>query len=261
MTWEGWAYLATVIDLASRRVVGWALADHMRTELVEDALQMAFVTRRPDKAVIVHSDRASQYTRLDYGKLARANGVAVSVGMAGECWDNAVAASFFATIKRELIDTRAWPTRAGLRAAVFDYIEGWYNTRRLRSAIAARPSTKQPSTTTPTVRRHDQHNQPVRRSGPTPGHPQKGHLSRSGTRQAQERRHLRRLLAGQKGVPPLRPSAQARVADRDWGDRWGHSTFGKGPARFAWLPMGPQRRRGNLEDSGATQQRRLSRTT
>ena len=135
MTWEGWAYLATVIDLASRRVVGWALADHMRTELVEDALRMAFLTRRPDKGVIFHSDRGSQYTSLDYGKLARANGVVLSVGMAGECWDNAVAESFFATIKRELIDTRAWPTRAGLRAAVFDYIEGWYNTRRLHSSL------------------------------------------------------------------------------------------------------------------------------
>ena len=79
-----------------------------------------------------------QYTSLDYGKLARANGVVLSVGMAGECWDNAVAESFFATIKRELIDTRAWPTRAGLRAAVFDYIEGWYNTRRLHSSLGYR---------------------------------------------------------------------------------------------------------------------------
>ncbi len=76
-----------------------------------------------------------QYTSLDYGKLARANGVVLSVGMAGECWDNAVAESFFATIKRELIDTRAWPTRAGLSTAVFDYIEGWFNTRRLHSSL------------------------------------------------------------------------------------------------------------------------------
>jgi putative transposase len=135
MTWEGWAYLATVIDLASRRVVGWALADHMRTELVEDALKAAFVTRRPAPGVIFHSDRGSQYTSSDYANLATANRVVLSVGMAGECWDNAVAESFFATIKRELIDTRAWPTRAGLRAAIFDYIEGWYNTRRLHSTL------------------------------------------------------------------------------------------------------------------------------
>ena len=135
MTWEGWAYLATVIDLASRRVVGWALADHMRTELVEEALQMAFSQRRPGPGLIFHSDRGCQYTSRDYADLARANGVVLSVGLAGECWDNAVAESFFATIKRELIDTRAWPTRAGLRRAVFDYIEGWYNVRRLHSSL------------------------------------------------------------------------------------------------------------------------------
>jgi len=137
-TWEGWAYLATVIDLASRKVVGWALADHMRTELVQDALEMAFVARRPAPGAIFHSDRGCQYTSRDYGELARAHGVALSVGLAGECWDNAVAESFFATIKRELIDTRAWPTRAGLRTAIFEYIEGWYNTRRLHSTLGYR---------------------------------------------------------------------------------------------------------------------------
>ena len=114
-TWEGWAYLATVIDLASRRVVGWALADHMRTELVEDALTMAFEHRAPEHGVIFHSDRGCQYTSRDFAELARANGVVLSVGRKGECWDNAVAESFFATIKRELIDTRSWPTRTGLR--------------------------------------------------------------------------------------------------------------------------------------------------
>ena len=134
-TWEGWAYLATVIDLASRRVVGWALADHMRTELVEDALTMAFANRAPQRGVIFHSDRGCQYTSGDFAELARANGVVLSVGRKGECWDNAVAESFFATIKRELIDTRSWPTRIGLRRAVFEYIEGWYNTRRLHSTL------------------------------------------------------------------------------------------------------------------------------
>ena len=134
-TWEGWAYLATVIDLASRRVVGWALADHMRSELVEDALSMAFAHRAPEKGVIFHSDRGCQYTSRDFAELARANSVVLSVGRKGECWDNAVAESFFATIKRELIDTRSWPTRAGLRRGVFEYIEGWYNTRRLHSTL------------------------------------------------------------------------------------------------------------------------------
>jgi putative transposase len=134
-TWEGWAYLATVIDLASRKVVGWALADHMRTELVIEALESAFTTRRPPPGAIFHSDRGCQYTSIDYAHVARANGVVLSIGMTGQCWDNAVAESFFATIKRELIDTRAWPTRAGLRAAIFDYIDGWYNTRRLHSSL------------------------------------------------------------------------------------------------------------------------------
>jgi putative transposase len=134
-TWEGWAYLATVIDLSSRRVVGWALADHMRTELVADALTMAFANRSPERGLIFHSDRGCQYTSADYGKLARDHGVALSVGRKGECWDNAVAESFFSSIKRELIDPRAWPTRAGLHSAVFDYIEGWYNTRRLHSSL------------------------------------------------------------------------------------------------------------------------------
>jgi transposase InsO family protein len=134
-TWEGWAYLATVIDLSSRRVVGWALAEHMRTELVSDALTMAFANRSPERGLIFHSDRGCQYTSADYGELARHHGIVLSVGRKGECWDNAVAESFFATIKRELIDTRAWPTRAGLHRAVFDYIEGWYNTRRLHSSL------------------------------------------------------------------------------------------------------------------------------
>jgi putative transposase len=134
-TWQGWAYLATVIDLSSRRVVGWALADHMRTELVEEALSMAFTARRPADGLIFHSDRGCQYTSKDFAALARANGVILSVSRKGECWDNAVAESFFATIKRELVNDRAWPTRAGLHRAVFDYIEGWYNTRRLHSAL------------------------------------------------------------------------------------------------------------------------------
>lgn len=134
-TWEGWCYLATVIDLASRRVVGWALDDHMRTSLVAEALSMACHHRRPPEGVVFHSDRGCQYTSSDFQALAGDLGVTLSLGRKGECWDNAVAESFFATIKRELIDTRPWPTRAGLRVAVFDYIEGWYNTRRLHSTL------------------------------------------------------------------------------------------------------------------------------
>ena len=136
MTWEGWAYLATVIDLSSRRVVGWALA---RPHAHQPRRGRPVDGLRPRAArplgVIFHSDRGCQYTSRDYAALARANGVILSVSRKGECWDNAVAESFFATIKRELINDRAWPTRAGLHRAVFDYIEGWYNTRRLHSAL------------------------------------------------------------------------------------------------------------------------------
>jgi transposase InsO family protein len=134
-TWEGWSYLATVIDLASRRVVGWALADHMRTDLVVDALKMACAQRHPPAGVIFHSDRGCQYTSGGYAAVAAELGVTLSLGRKGECWDNAVSESWFASFKNELIDTRPWPTIAGLHRAVFEYIEGWYNVRRLHSTL------------------------------------------------------------------------------------------------------------------------------
>jgi transposase InsO family protein len=134
-TWEGWLYLATVIDLASRRVVGWAVADHLRTDLVADALADAVNRRRPATDVTFHSDRGCQYTSAQYANLARDLGVTLSVGRKGQCWDNAVAESFFATVKTELIHRRAWPTRKAATSAIFDYIEGWYNTRRRHSTL------------------------------------------------------------------------------------------------------------------------------
>jgi hypothetical protein len=115
-------------------VVGLALADHMSTELVFDAFEMALISRRPPPGVSFQFE-LGQYTSADYGAFARATRVVVSVAMAGQCWDNAAAESVFATIKRALIDTSAWPTRAGLRAAIFDYIEGWCNNRRLPSSL------------------------------------------------------------------------------------------------------------------------------
>ncbi|WP_238177003.1 IS3 family transposase [Kribbella sp. VKM Ac-2566] len=134
-TWQGWLYLATVIDLASRRVVGWATADHLRTDLVADALTDAVNRRRPAAGVVFHSD-SGQYTSAQYANLARDLGVTLSVGRKGQCWDNAVAESFFATVKTELIHRRAWPTRKAATSALFDYIEGWYNTRRRHSTLA-----------------------------------------------------------------------------------------------------------------------------
>jgi putative transposase len=132
---QGWAYLATVIDLASRRVAGWALEDRADTNLIASALTMALVHRRPDGDVVFHSDRGCQYTSADYATFANRHRIRLSVGRTGVCWDNAVAESFFATIKRELIDHHRWATRQQLRAAVFDWIEGWYNTRRLHSSL------------------------------------------------------------------------------------------------------------------------------
>jgi transposase InsO family protein len=133
-TWEGWLYLATVIDIASRRVAGFALADHLRTELVADALSNAVAARDPEPGVVFHSDRGCQYTSAAYAALAEENQVTLSVGRTGQCWDNALAESFFSSLKGELIDTRAWPTRAGARRSVVEYI-AWYNGTRLHSAL------------------------------------------------------------------------------------------------------------------------------
>ncbi len=137
-TQEGWLYLATVIDIASRRVVGWATADHLRTELVADALRAAWHNRRPDGPVIFHSDRGCQYTSRELADLAGELGVELSVGRTGQCWDNALAESFFATLKRELLGDRPLLTRANTRTAIFEWIEGWYNIRRLHSSLGYR---------------------------------------------------------------------------------------------------------------------------
>jgi transposase InsO family protein len=137
-TEEGWLYLATVIDIASRWVIGWATADHLRTDLVADALTAACRQRRPTRPVIFHSDRGCQYTSQQFAALATEFGVRLSVGRTGQCWDNALAESFFATIKRELLDTRTWPSRAAARTAIFDFIEGWYNLHRLHSSLGYR---------------------------------------------------------------------------------------------------------------------------
>lgn len=137
-TWEGWCYLATVIDLASRRVVGFALADHMRTSLVKEALQMALKARRPLPGLLFHSDRGSQYTAHEFRQLLAHAQIVQSLSRPRQCWDNAVAESFFSTLKTELIYRQAWPTRAAVRHAVFEFIEVFYNRRRLHSSLGYR---------------------------------------------------------------------------------------------------------------------------
>lgn len=132
---EGWLYLATVIDIASRRVVGWATADHLRTELVAEALRSACHRRRPAGSVIFHSDRGCQYTSREFALLAAELDNRLSVGRTGQCWDNALAESFFATLKNELFGDRPCPSRSIARTAVFEWIEGWYNLHRLHSSL------------------------------------------------------------------------------------------------------------------------------
>jgi transposase InsO family protein len=132
---EGWAYLATVIDLASRRVVGWSLANHLQASLVESAFSRAVHSRRPPAGLIFHSDRGTQYTSVSFQKALAQAGAVSSFSRPAECWDNAVAESFFATLKRELTDRRTWPDVEELRRALVLYIDGFYNTRRLHSAL------------------------------------------------------------------------------------------------------------------------------
>ncbi len=134
-TWEGWLYLAAVQDAYSRMIVGWAMAEHMRAELVVDALKMGLHRRRPERGLIHHSDLGSQYVSLAFGQQGRDAEIAVSMGSRGDAYDNAVAESFFATLKKELVHRQPWPSRRDLSSAVFEYIEAFYNRKRRHSTL------------------------------------------------------------------------------------------------------------------------------
>jgi putative transposase len=141
-TGEGWLYLAAVQDLFSRRIVGWAMAPHMRQELVVAALKMAVRRRRPTNGTIHHSDHGGQFIGLTFGQSCHDAGIAQSMGAVGSCFDNAVAETFFATLTKERLlhdpPKGGWPTRAELRSAIFEYIEGFYNPTRLHSTLGMR---------------------------------------------------------------------------------------------------------------------------
>jgi putative transposase len=133
-TWTGWVYLAIVVDAWSRKMVGWAMSTHLHTTLVLDALQMAIQQRRP-AGVIHHSDHGSQYTSLAFGQRCREAGIRPSMGSVGDCYDNALCESFFATLECELLARQTFHTQAEARHAIFTFIEGWYNPHRRHSAI------------------------------------------------------------------------------------------------------------------------------
>ncbi len=133
-TWAGFLYLAVVLDVFSRRVVGWAMATHLRTELVLDALEMALHRRRPT-AVIHHSDQGTQYTSIAFGLRCQQAGIRPSMGSVGDAYDNAMAESFFGTLECELLDRTRFATQAEAKMAVFEWLEGWYNPHRRHSSL------------------------------------------------------------------------------------------------------------------------------
>jgi transposase InsO family protein len=134
-TAQGWLYVAAVIDLCSRRVVGWSMAEHMRSGLVSDALSMAIARRRPGEGLLHHSDRGVQYAGEDYQHLLAENGIECSMSGKGDCWDNPVMESFWGTLKTELVNHEHYETREQARASIFEYVEVFYNRVRLHSAL------------------------------------------------------------------------------------------------------------------------------
>ncbi len=134
-TRQGWLYLAVVMDLYSRRIVGWSMQPRLRRDLVLDALKMALRGRRPAQGLLHHSDRGSQYASLDYQGLLDEGGIVCSMSRRGNCWDNAPVESFFASLKREWVPAQSYRTRAEAQSDIFEYLEIWYNRRRLHSSL------------------------------------------------------------------------------------------------------------------------------
>jgi transposase InsO family protein len=134
-TGEGWLYLAAIEDLATREIVGWSMADHLRAELACDALRMALQRRQPPPGLIQHSDRGVQYACKDYRAILARHGIRQSMSRKGDCWDNAPMESFFGSLKTELVHRTDFPTREAARRAIFEYLEAFYNRRRRHSGL------------------------------------------------------------------------------------------------------------------------------
>lgn len=166
-TWSGFLYLAVVLDVWSRRIVGWSMANHLKTELVLAALDMAIAQRRP-QAVIHHSDRGCQYTSYGFGKRCREAGIVPSMGSVGDAYDNAMAESFFASLECELIDRSTFRSHADARIALFDYIEAWYNPHRRHSALGQLSPVNFERRAVAAVAARDPQLPTVRESGGTP---------------------------------------------------------------------------------------------
>ena len=211
-TWAGFLYLAVVLDVWSRKIVGWAMENHLRTELVVAALEMALEQRRPAEAVIHHSDQGCQYTSIAFGLRCREVGVKPSMGTAGDAYDNAMCESFFATLECELLDRRRFKNHAEAEMAVFDFIEGFYNSRRRHSSLgylspvdyerrhARDPGTRQPAVVLAAVK-----DKPSGRPKPGPSLPAAARDSRifvrAGTEEWLRRRAEQKNLLKEDNMP------------------------------------------------------------
>ena len=199
---EGWLYLAAVQDTYSRAIVGWSMATHMRSALVVDALRMALARRRPGPGLTHHSDQGSQYVSLAFGRAARQAGIAISMGSRGDAYDNAVAETFFATLKKELVNRRTWPSRLELQSAVFEYIEAFYNRQRRHSTLGmVSPAEYEQTQTTIQIKENQTTNYLT-----TPCHPNRGRSIRT--------KHERCPIAASDGKRERDPIACSPLAVR-----------------------------------------------
>ena len=208
---EGWLYLAAVQDTYSRAIVGWSMATHMRSALVVDALRMALSRRRPGPGLIHHSDQGSQYVSLAFGRAAHEAGIAISMGSRGDAYDNAVAETFFATLKKELVNRRRWPSRLELQSAVFEYIEAFYNRQRRHSTLGMVSPAEYERTQTTAISMKSNNQRPNKPVSSETGQVQAPRSASASRRQRcarppSDRQLTRALIVPMHGTQRVRPS-------------------------------------------------------